>query len=121
MHGGVGHGAQVNPETELVVGEILGQRHVGPTATTVWVEVTGEFLPHVAAAEALVLHSVGYAVDRHLHFSYVGIEVVFRVPGPGCVEVNEEEQDALERLALGVHPQVEVCPSLVRWEPPFRA
>ena len=108
MHGGFGHGAQVNPETELVAGEILGQRHVRPTATTVWVEVTGEFLPHVAAAEALVVHPVGYAIDRHLHFSYVGIEVVFRVPDSGCVGVNEEEQDALERLALGVHPQVEV-------------
>ena len=65
-------------------------------------------MPHVAAAEALVVHPVGYAVDRHLHFSYVGIEIVFRVPGSGCVGVNEEEQDALERFALGVHPQVEV-------------
>ena len=65
-------------------------------------------MPHVAAAEALVVHPVGYAVDRHLHFSYVGIEVLFRVPGPGCVGVNEEEQDAFERPALGVHPHVEV-------------
>ena len=98
----------VNPETELVVGEILGQRYVGPTAITVWVEVTGEFLPHVAAAEALVVHPVGYAVDRDFNLGYVGIEVVLRVPGSGCVGVNEEEQDALERPALGVHPQVEV-------------
>ena len=65
-------------------------------------------MPHVAAAEALVVHPVGYAVDRHLHFGYVGIEIVFRVPITGCVGVNEEEQDALERPALGVHPQVEV-------------
>ena len=107
MHGGVGHGAQVNPETELVVGEILGQSHVGPTISR-WFEVTGEFLPHVAAAETLVVHPVGYAVDRHLYFCYVGIEVLFRVPGPGCVLVNEEEQEALERPALEVHPQVEV-------------
>ena len=107
MHGGVGHGAQVNPETELVAGEILGQSHVGPTISRSF-EVTGEFLPHVAAAEALVVHPVRYAVDRHLHFSYVGIEVLFRVPGPGCVGVNEEEQYTLERSALGVHPQVEV-------------
>ena len=63
-------------------------------------------MPHVAAAKALVVHPVGYAVDRH--FSYVGVEVLFRVPGPGCVGVNEEKQDALERPALGVHPQVEV-------------
>ena len=84
MHGGFGHGAQVNPETELVAGEILGQRHVGPTISR-GVEVAGEFLPHVTAAETLVVHSVGYAVDRHLHFSYVGIEVVFRVPGSVCV------------------------------------
>ena len=34
VHGGVGHRAQVDPEAELVVGEILGQRHVGPT--TLW-------------------------------------------------------------------------------------
>ena len=107
MHGGVGHGAQVNPETELVAGEILGQRHVGPTISR-WFEVPGEFLPHVAAAEALVVHPVGYAVDRHLHFSYVGIKVVFRVPGPGLVLVNEKKQETLERYALGVYPQVEV-------------
>ena len=108
MHGGIGHGAQVNPETELVAGKILGQRHVGQTIISRWFEVPGEFLPHVTAAETLVVHPVRYAIDRHLHFSYVGIEVVFRVPGPGLVLVNEKEQDALERLALGVHPQVEV-------------
>ena len=107
MHGGVGHGAQVNPETELVVGEILGQRHVGSTISR-WFEVPGEFLPHVTAVETLVVHPVRYAVNRHLYFSYVGIEVVFRVSGSGLVLVNEEEQDALERFALGVHPQVEV-------------
>ena len=107
MHGGIGHGAQVNPETELVAGKILGQRHVGPTISRGF-EVAGEFLPHVAAAEALVVHPVGYAVDHHLHFSYVGIKVVIRVPGSDYVLVNEKEQDALERLALGVHPHVEV-------------
>ena len=107
VHGGIGHGAQVNPETELVVGKILGQRHVGPTISRGF-EVAGEFLPHVAAAEALVVHPVRYAIDRHLHFSYVGIEVVFRVPSPDCVGVNEKEQETLERYALGVYPQVEV-------------
>ena len=107
VHGGIGHGAQVNPETKLVAGKILGQRHVGPTSSR-WFEVPGEFLPHVTAAETLVIHPVRYAIDRHLHFSYVGIEVVFRVPGSDLVLVKEEEQDALERLALGVHPQVEV-------------
>ena len=40
VHGGVGHGPQVDPEAELVGSEILGQGHVGP-ATPVWVEVTG--------------------------------------------------------------------------------
>ena len=107
MHGGIGHGAPVNPEIKLVAGKILGQRHVGPTISR-WFEVAGEFLPHVTTAETLVVHPVRYAIDRHLHFSYVGIEVVFRVPGPDCVGVNKKEQDALERLALGVHPQVEV-------------
>ena len=33
---------------------------------------------------------------------------MFRVPGSDLVLVNEEEQETLERLALGVHPQVEV-------------
>ena len=94
VHGGVGHGAQVNPETELVVGEILGQSHVGPTISR-WFEVPGEFLPHVTAIETLVVHPVRYAVDRHLYFSYVGIEVVFLVPGPSSVLVNEEEQETL--------------------------
>ena len=81
MHGGVGHGPQVDPEAELVGGEILGERHVGPAAT-VWVEVTGQFIPHVAAADALVVHPVGHAVDRNLHFGDVGVEVAFRVPAP---------------------------------------
>ena len=107
MHGGVGHGAQVDPETELVAGKILGQCHVG-SAISRWFEVPGEFLPHVTAVETLVTHPIWHAVDRHLHFSYVGIEELFRVPGPWCEGVNEEEQYALERPALGVHPQVEV-------------
>ena len=107
MHGGVGHGTQVDPEAELVAGEILGQRHVGSTISR-WFEVTGEFLPHVTAVDALVVHPIGHTVDRNFHISYVGVKVVFRVPGSSCVGVNEKEQDALERLALGVYPQVEV-------------
>ena len=107
MHGGVGHGAQVDPEAELVAGKILGQRHVELPISR-WFEVPGEFLPHVTAVETLVTHPIWHAVDRHLHFSYVGVKVVFRVPGPCCEGVNEEEQDALERPALGVNPQVEV-------------
>ena len=106
MHGGVGHGPQVDPEAELVGGEILGQGHVGP-AIRGWFEVTGQFLPHVAAADALVVHPVGHAVDRHLHFSDVGIEVGFRIPGTGYVGVDEKQQDTLERSALGVYTQVE--------------
>ena len=39
VHGVIGHGAQVDPEAELVGGEILGESHVGPPAL-VWVEVT---------------------------------------------------------------------------------
>ena len=55
MQGGVGHGPQVDPDTELVASEILGQVHVGPTAigcvrapcvcVSVRVEETGEFIP----------------------------------------------------------------------------
>ena len=106
MHGGVGHGAQVDPEAEVVGGEILGQRHVGPAAT-VWVEVTDELIPHVFTADSLVVHPIGHAVDRNFNLSYVGVKVVFRVPSPCCVGVDEQKQDALERLALGVHPKVE--------------
>ena len=106
VHGGVGHGPQVDPEAELVASEILGQGHVGPAAT-VWVEVTGQFISHVFAADALVVHPVGHAVDRNLHFGDVGVEVAFRVPGTGCVGINEEEQDALERPALWVHPKIQ--------------
>ena len=107
MHGGVGHGAQVDPEAELVGGEILGQRHIG-RAATVWFEVTGDLIPHVFATDALVVNPTGHAVDRNLHFSYVGVKVVFRVPSPWIVGVDEQKQEALERPALGVHPQVEV-------------
>ena len=102
VHGGVRHGAQVDPEAELV-GEILSQGHVGP-ASSVWLpplvrvplrfEETGQFIPHVSAADTLVVNPVGSTVDRNLHLSYVGVEVVFRVPGTGCVGVDEEEQDA---------------------------
>ena len=116
VHSGVGHGAQVDPEAELVGGEILGQGHVGPASSMclpplvrvpLRFEVTGQFIPHVCAGDALVVHPVGNLVDRNLHLSYVGVEVVFSVPGPGCEGVDEEEQDALERPALWVHPKVE--------------
>ena len=107
MHGGVGHGAQVDPEAELVGGEILGQCHIGP-AVTVWFEVTGDLIPHVFATDALVVHPTGHAVDRNFNLSYVGVKVVFRVPSPWIVLVDEQKQEALERPALGVHPQVEV-------------
>ena len=80
MHGGVGYGPQVDPEAKLVGGEILGQGHVGP-ATFVRVEVTGQFIPHVFATDALVVHPVGHAVHRNFNLSYVGVEVAFRVPG----------------------------------------
>ena len=99
VHGGVRHGAQVDPEAELV-GEILGQGHVGPAAS-VWLpplvrvplrlEVTGQLIPHVFVGDALVVHPVGNPVDRNLHLSYAGVEVTFRVPGTGCVGVDAEE------------------------------
>ena len=72
-----------------------------------WVEVTGELIPHVFATDALVVHPIGHAVDRNFNISYVGVKVFFRVPSPCCVGVDEQKQDALERLALGVHPKVE--------------
>ena len=72
-----------------------------------WVEVTGEFLPHVSAADALVIRPVGHAVDRNFNLGYVGVEVVFRIPSTGCVGVDEQKQDTLERPALWVHPKVE--------------
>ena len=106
VHGGVGHGAKVDPEAELVGGEILSERHVGPAAT-VWVEVTGQFIPHVFTADALVVYPVGHAVDRNFNLSYVGVEVAFRVPGTRRVGVDEEEQDTLERPALWVHPKIQ--------------
>ena len=106
VHGGVSHGPQVDPEAELVGGEILGQGHVG-TAIHGRLEVTGQFIPHVAAANALVVDPVGHAVDRNLHFGDVGVEVVFSVPGAGCVGVDEQQQDTLERPALGVNPPVQ--------------
>ena len=120
VHGGVGHGSQIDPEAELVAGKIFGQGHVGPAARAsprpgpralvrvpLRVEVTREFLPHVAAADALVVHPVGHAVYRNLHLGDVGVEEVLSVPGTGRVGVNAQQQDALEGPALGVHPQVQ--------------
>ena len=120
VHGGVSHGPQVDPEAELVAREILGQGHVGPAPSPrpgpralvrvpLRVEVTSEFLPHVAAAYALIVHPVGHAVHRNLHLGDVGVEEVLSVPGAGRVRVDEQQQDALERPALWVHPQVQPC------------
>ena len=115
VHSGVGYGPQVDPEAELVAGKILGQGHVGPAtraspralvSVPLRFEVTREFLPHVAAADALVVHPVGHAVDRNLHLGDVGVEEVLSDPGTGRVGVDEQQQDTLEGPALGVHPQV---------------
>ena len=116
VHGGVSHGAQVDPEAELVAGEILGQGHVGPATRAsprsivgvpLRLEVTSEFLPHVAAADSLVVHPVGHAVSRNLHLGNVGLEEVLSDPGTGRVGVDEQQQNSLERPALKVHPQVQ--------------
>ena len=106
MQGGVGHGPQVDPETELVASEILGQVHVGPTTSGCVrapcacmpsrVEVTGEFIPHVGAANPLVVDSVGDPIDCDLYFGYVGVEIAFRVPGARNEGVDEQQEDALE-------------------------
>ena len=101
VHGDVSHGAQIDPEAKLVGSEILGQRHVGPAVSGRF-EVTGQFIIHVAAADALVVDPVGNAVDCNLHLGDVGVEVVFSVPGAGCVGVDAQQQDDLERPALGV-------------------
>ena len=47
------------------------------------VEVTGEFIPHVAAADALVVDPVRDPVDCDLHFGDVRVEVAFSVPRRG--------------------------------------
>ena len=75
-----------------------------PPACPCGFEVTGEFILHVAAADALVVHPVGHAVDRNLNLSYVGVEVVFGIPSTGCVGIDEQKQDALKRTgAVGSH------------------
>ena len=96
---------QVDPEAELVVSEILGQGHVGSTpigclpslvSVPSRVKVTGEFLPHVGAADAIVVNPVGDPIDCDLHFGDVGVEIAFRVPGARIVGVSEQQEDALE-------------------------
>ena len=51
----------------LLPARYLARVMFGPTAR-VRVEVTGEFIPHVSAADALVVDSVGDPVDGDLHF-----------------------------------------------------
>ena len=51
---------------------------------------------------------LGTPFDRDFNLSYVGVKVVFRVPCPWIVGVDEQKQEALERPALGVHPNGEV-------------
>ena len=115
MQGGVRHGPQVDPEAELVASEILGQVHVGPAARA-RSEVTGEFIPHVGATDALVVNPVGNAVGCDLHFGDVGVEIVFGVPGARRVGVDEQQEDSLERPALWVHPNVQPSVSaFVNW------
>ena len=97
--------------------EILGQVHVGSTAigcvrapcacVSVRVEVTGEFIPHVGATYPLVVDPVGDTVDCDLHFSDIRVEIVFGVPGACHERVDEQQEDALERPALWVHPKVQ--------------
>ena len=70
------------------------------------VEVTGEFIPHVAATDAIVVNPVGNPVDCDLHFGDVGVEIAFSVPGARHEGVDEQQEDALERPALWVHPKV---------------
>ena len=106
VHGGVGHGPQVDPETERVASEILGQGHVGPTArdpgagVRVRVEVTGKFIPHVAATDPRIVDPVEDTVDCDLNFGDVGVEIAFGVPGARDEGVDEQQEDALERPAL---------------------
>ena len=107
MHGGVGHGPQVDEETKLVASEILCQVHVGPARVRVRVEVTGEFIPHVSTADALGVDPAGHTVDCNFHFGYVRVEIAFRVPGARRVGVDEQQEDALERPALWVHLNVQ--------------
>ena len=116
VQGGVGHGPQVDPETELVASEILGQVHVGTTAIGCVrapcacmpsrVEVTGELIPHVSATNLLVVDPVGDPVDCDLHFGDVGVEIVLGVPAARHEGVDEQQENALERPALWVHPKV---------------
>ena len=70
------------------------------------VEVTGEFILHVAAADTLVVDPVGDTIDCDLHFDDVGVEIVFGVPGARHEGVDEQQEDSLERPALWVHPKV---------------
>ena len=113
MQGGVGHGPQVDPETKLVASEIFGQIHVGRASSgrslnpcaCVSSGVSGEFPPHVATADSLVVDPVGHPVDCDLHFGDVGVEIVFGVPGARRVGVDEQQEDSLVRPALWVHPK----------------
>ena len=66
------------------------------------VEVTGEFIPHVAATDSLVVDPVGNPVDCDLHFGDVGVEIAFGVPLPRHVGVDEQQENTLERPALWV-------------------
>ena len=104
VQGGVRHGPQVDPEAELVASEILGQVHVGPAAR-VRFKVTGEFIPHVGATDALVVDPAGDAVDHDLHSCDVGVEIVLGIPGARRVGVDEQKEDALERPVLLVYPK----------------
>ena len=115
MQGGVGHGPQVDPEAKLVGSEILGQGHVGPASSGCIpslvcvpsrVKVTGEFIPQVGAADALVVSPVGDPVDCDLHFGDVGVEIVFGVPGTRHEGGDEQQEDSPEGSAW--------CPSLLQ-------
>ena len=107
VHGGVGHGPQVDEETKLVASEILCQVHVGPARVRVWVEVTGEFIPHVSTTDTLGVDPAGHTVDCNFYFGDVGVEIAFRVPGARRVGVDEQQEEALERPALWVHLNVQ--------------
>ena len=57
-------------------------------------EKAADFLPNVLAVEAVVVQSVGQAVNRDAYFFDVGVEIIFRVPGTRSVRLNAKKKNS---------------------------
>ena len=103
VNGLVVHGAKVDEEGELLVGEELVHPHVVGLGVAALFEEAARFVPHVLGLEPVGVDTVWSAVNADLNGGDVGEVVGFRVASPGVVGFFEEDKNAAQGLEHVVH------------------